>query len=129
MSTFGEKLREAREVKGLSQTDLAKLAQFQPSAISHFETGRRSPSFDNLRRLADALSVTIDYLLGRAEEPRSSGPLVEKLFRDIGRISEDDKRMLGEMAAILARKNEERLKGATASESSTDAPGGGGRGG
>ena len=40
----------------------------QASAISHFETGTRKPSFDNLRRLADALDVTTDYLLGRVKD-------------------------------------------------------------
>lgn len=36
----------------------------QPSAIAHFEAGRRKPSFDNVRSLSRALKVTADYLLG-----------------------------------------------------------------
>ena len=52
----------AREMRGLSQAELGKKAQLQPTAISHFETGGRAPSFDNLRRLADALNVSTDYL-------------------------------------------------------------------
>ncbi len=65
---FGERLRKVRESKGLNQAQLAEKSGLQPSAVSHFELGRRSPSFDNLKRLADALSVTIDYLLGRQHE-------------------------------------------------------------
>ena len=65
---FPERLRSAREKRGLSQGELAKRAGFQASAISHFETGSRKPSFDNLRRLADALEVTTDYLLGRVTD-------------------------------------------------------------
>jgi transcriptional regulator with XRE-family HTH domain len=34
----------------------------KPSAVSHFETGRRSPSLGNLIRLADALDVSLDVL-------------------------------------------------------------------
>src|SRR4051812_33811147 len=65
---FPERLKAARQTRELSQDGLAKLANLQPSAISHFETGTRKPSFDNLRRLADALDVTTDYLLGRVKE-------------------------------------------------------------
>ena len=62
---FPERLKIARTRRELSQEGLAKRANLQPSAISHFETGTRKPSFDNLRRLADALEVTTDFLLGR----------------------------------------------------------------
>ena len=87
---FGETLRKIREDKGLSQVELAEKAGFQPSAVSHFESGRRSPSFDNLKRLANALSVTIDFLLGREFDPRSAGPVVEQLFRNVEQMSAED---------------------------------------
>ena len=48
---FEDRLRRSREEKGLSQAELAQKTGFQPSAISHFESGRRSPSFDNLKKL------------------------------------------------------------------------------
>ena len=57
-AVFPERLRKAREYRGLSQGELATKAALQPSAISHFETGARKPSFDNLRLLADTLDVT-----------------------------------------------------------------------
>ena len=63
-STFGDRLREIRENRELSQSDLARAAGMQPSAIAHFEAGRRKPSFDNVRALATALQVSADYLLG-----------------------------------------------------------------
>ena len=65
---FPERLRGARELRELTQEALAARSGLQPSAISHFESGTRKPSFDNLRRLADALRVSTDYLLGRTKE-------------------------------------------------------------
>ena len=59
---FSEHLQQIRQSKGLSQTDLAKRTGLKPAAISHFETGQRKPSFGNLIKLADALSVSMDYL-------------------------------------------------------------------
>src|SRR5271166_1335048 len=65
---FPERLRTAREKRGFNQGDLAQRAGLQPSAISHFETGTRKPSFDNLRRLADARELTTHYLHSRVKE-------------------------------------------------------------
>lgn len=107
---FPDRLRAARELRKLSQSELAERAGFQPSAVSHFETGRRSPSFDNLKRLADALDVTTDYLLGRVDQPkgsprRAAGPVVDKLFRDAEKMSQDDLDTLAGFADMLAKKN------------------------
>lgn len=106
---FAKRLKEAREAKGLSQAKLAELAGFQPSAISHFETGGRSPSFDNLKRLADALEVSTDWLLGR-EVTHSSGPLFESLFRHAENVSEEDLGMLARMAERLAAKEKDKRR-------------------
>jgi transcriptional regulator with XRE-family HTH domain len=63
-AAFATRLREARERQGLNQAQLAQRADMQPSAIAHFEANRRKPSFENVRRLATALGVSSDYLLG-----------------------------------------------------------------
>lgn len=60
---FPKRLRWARDSRGYTQTDLAIQSGLRQSVISHFESGRRLPSFDNLRRLAVALNVSADYLL------------------------------------------------------------------
>ena len=105
---FSERLRRTREDKGLSQGDLAHKSGLQPSAISHFESGRRSPSFDNLKRLADALAVTIDYLMGRESTPKSAGPAAQQLFRNFEQLSAEDQDNLSTFADFLAKKNKDR---------------------
>lgn len=87
---FPERLRMARTTRKLSQEDLAKRANFQPSAISHFETGARKPSFDNLRRLADALEVTTDFLLGRVDEMEGTAD-ADRLHRHLSELSAADR--------------------------------------
>lgn len=64
---FAKRLTKARKIRGLSQGELAKKSGLKPAAISHFETGARKPSFDNLKKLSDSLDVTSDYLMGRTE--------------------------------------------------------------
>ena len=62
---FAAALQRHRTSRHLSQGDLAQRTGLQPSAISHFEKGRRSPSLSNLTKLADALGVSLDELAGR----------------------------------------------------------------
>ena len=101
---FPDNLKKIREIKGLSQTELAKRSGLQPSAVSHFETGRRAPSFDNLKRLADTLEVTTDFLIGREIDPTTSGPTLESIFRNAQEMEDDDRQKLAEFAEFLASK-------------------------
>ncbi len=101
---FPDNLKKIREIKGLSQTELAKRSGLQPSAVSHFETGRRAPSFDNLKRLADTLEVTTDFLIGREIDPTTSGPTLESIFRNAQEMADDDRQKLAEFAEFLASK-------------------------
>ena len=63
-NTFQQRLIEKRNERELNQSELARKAGLQPSAIAHFEAGRRKPSFANIRALAKALNTSADYLLG-----------------------------------------------------------------
>ena len=77
---FPDRLRNAREIRDLTQSELSTRSGLQPSAISHFEAGTRKPSFENLRRLATALEVTTDYLLGRVDDPISVGKTADSVW-------------------------------------------------
>jgi transcriptional regulator with XRE-family HTH domain len=102
---FPTRLREARELRRLSQAELASRAKLQASAVSHFETGTRRPSFDNLRRLADALGVSTDYLLGRSDSLTGAAATTDILYRDISRLSSDDREVAASLIAKLAERN------------------------
>jgi len=109
--SFGDRLRRIRESKGLNQGELAERTGLQPSAVSHFESGRRSPSFENLNRLADALSVSLDFLIGRMVEARPAGPMAQQLFRHFEQMSVEDQENLAKFAEMLARKHRDRQRG------------------
>ena len=101
---FAERLRTARDHRKLSQSDLAAKTGLLPSAISHFETGRRSPSFANLKALSDALRVTTDYLIGRSDSMEMSNAAAMKLLRHAQKMSDEDLERITQMAEVMARK-------------------------
>jgi len=101
---FSVRLKYAREeLRKISQGKLAELTGFKPAAISHFETGARKPSFDNLKRLADALEVTTDYLLGRVDNPEEIKE-ADQLYRDIKNLSSTDKEFAEKMIAEMVKR-------------------------
>lgn len=68
---FKERLRLCRENKGLSQTHMAELLKMTRQAYNHYETGNRVPTQDTLIEIANFFNVSVDYLLGRSDEPNS----------------------------------------------------------
>lgn len=101
---FSERLRKARELRDLTQAELAKKARLPVGAISHFEVGSRKPSFENLRRLADALGVTTDFLLGRVDEPRAVGSDLDTLYRHWSKLSSEDQEVASSLLESLAKR-------------------------
>lgn len=62
--SFGEKLKEARECRGLMKSELAKKSGIDASTISHLERDKsKCPNAYTVRELAIALNVSADYLL------------------------------------------------------------------
>ncbi len=66
---FRERLLLARRRAGMSQGELARRTAMYASDISKMERGRMLPTAPRLRRLAEALAVSADYLLGLIDDP------------------------------------------------------------
>ena len=60
---FGERLRSARKSSNLNQEQLGRLCGTTKQSISAWESGYEMPSVDKLRKLAECLHVSADYLL------------------------------------------------------------------
>jgi len=106
---FQQRLKKARELRGWNQAELGNKAGMPASSIAHFETGTRKPSFESLRRLANALEITTDYLLGRVDNP-DLAQAGDPLFRDIGNLSADDREIAKGFLELLARRNAKKDK-------------------
>jgi len=60
---IGQEIRRARKAIGLKQVELARKTNLKPSTICDFEAGRSKPSADSLKKIAEALGVSVDSLL------------------------------------------------------------------
>jgi transcriptional regulator with XRE-family HTH domain len=71
---MGDRLRQARQARGLSLRGLAEVLGVSPSLISQVETGRAKPSVNTLYALANELGISLDSLLFMDAEPPTPEP-------------------------------------------------------
>jgi len=65
LATFGERLKELRKKKHLTQEQLSKAFYLNKSSISRYENGTQTPENELLQSIADYFDVSLDYLMGR----------------------------------------------------------------
>ncbi len=61
---FGNRLKQIREEKGIKREDVATKIGTSAAIIGRYERGERTPSIDIAKNIAEALDVSLDYLVG-----------------------------------------------------------------
>lgn len=74
----GDRIKALREQNNMSQEELAKAIGVTRLSISNYERGTRTPDVIILNKLADTLSVTSDYLLGRSDAKKAENEDIAK---------------------------------------------------
>lgn len=66
---FGERLKQIRKEKNMTQVEVAKAVGIAKQTINSYEKGIKFPSLPVLTEIANCLDCSADYLLGRVESP------------------------------------------------------------
>jgi transcriptional regulator with XRE-family HTH domain len=66
---FSKRLSELRQLKGFSMYYIADKLNIKEPSVTYYFNGKGFPSAVNLIALADLFGVSIDYLVGRTDEP------------------------------------------------------------
>lgn len=61
---IGERLRELRKERNMSQQDVADILTISQQSIQCYEANKKEPSINTLKKLADIFDVSIEYLIG-----------------------------------------------------------------
>ena len=69
MANFAERMKQLRRQHGLTQTAMGEIIGTRQDSISTYERGLNYPEVKNLIILADYFGVSIDYLVGRTDNP------------------------------------------------------------
>jgi len=89
----GKIIASLRDKKGLSQTDLADQSDVSRVMIGKYERGDAVPSLDAAKRIADALEVSLDYLVGEGINSKLDKQALRRL-QDLELLEDDKKKML-----------------------------------
>lgn len=67
--TFAERIVQLKTERNLLQKDIASAIGLSLRAYQYYEKGQKEPTLSVLVRLADFFSVSLDYLVGRSDNP------------------------------------------------------------
>ena len=67
MQVFGERLKELRNLKGITQKQLAQLMNVSGNTIHSWERDKQEPSMSSLLFLSEYFEVSLDYLFGKSD--------------------------------------------------------------
>jgi transcriptional regulator with XRE-family HTH domain len=112
---LGERLKQLREQKNLTQQELADALNISRGTYAHYEINRREPDDATKLRIADFFAVTVDYLLGREIVTKDHpNPEIADLLRDHGikklqlmaNYTVEDVKRLVELGELLRNKKQ-----------------------
>lgn len=101
---FGDRLSEIRKKKKISQDDLAKKIGVHAPVIGRYERSEVKPSIEVAVKIAEALNVSLDYLVGSTDLILEKG--IVNRIQNIQKLSEEDKgHLFALMDAFLLKCN------------------------
>jgi len=87
---FADRLTFARKQKKIRQTDLGKMVGTSGDIIGKYERGENTPSIEVAAKIADALGVTLDYLIKDGEYEQIDEDTLKRL-KEVQKLSPEDK--------------------------------------
>lgn len=111
---IGERIKDLRAQKKLTQSDLAKMVGLTYIQIGRYETEKSNPSSDILQKLAQALDTTSDYIMNGASDEVISAQLTDKellnQFKAVEKLSQEDKHLIKTFIdAFLTKRQIQKL--------------------
>ncbi|GFN30738.1 helix-turn-helix transcriptional regulator [Paenibacillus xylaniclasticus] len=92
--TMGDRLRELRLKRNLSQEEVARQIGITRSAYSHYEINNRQPVYDTLIKLSAYFEVSIDYIIG-GETGKADSSITQdtvEIFRILSSMDQDKRK-------------------------------------
>jgi transcriptional regulator with XRE-family HTH domain len=95
-------ISQLRDKNGLSQSDLANKSQVSRVMIGKYERGEAIPSIDAAKKIADALGVSLDYLVGETSQTSFDKRTLERI-QELELLEESKKQTLYDLIDTYIR--------------------------
>ena len=105
--TFGKRLTEVRKLRKLSQDELGKKVEVHGAVIGRYERDEVKPSIEVAAKIADALEVSLDYLVGEGVNSKFDKSTLKRI-EEIQQLEEDKKKTLFDVIDTFIRESKGR---------------------
>ena len=106
MNTLGDNIMLLRKKKSLSQAALGKIIGTSGDVIGRYERGDISPSIDVVSKIAEALEVSIDYLVGKTKIKLDT-KIIQRI-EEIESLNQDAKNFVLRVLDMALREGKEK---------------------
>ncbi|MDG5817127.1 helix-turn-helix transcriptional regulator [Chitinispirillales bacterium ANBcel5] len=103
-SPLGQRLFDARKVRGITQQELANKLGITKRMVANYEGNSEGPSVERLEDIAKALNVTVSYLLGESTlktVKEDISPNIRKHIEVLKELPQKDQKKVLEYAELL----------------------------
>lgn len=107
---FADNLKQLRKEKGMTQTQFASEFNIATRTIAMWETGKRTPDTETLKKIARFFNVSIDFLLDNEKSPteESEEPEDEELIilnRNAKKLSPEQQKLLNDVVRQMLKED------------------------
>ncbi len=119
MATIGDRIREIREKRKMTQDQLAEAAKISKGFLSDVENNKRNISSQGLLRVANSLGASVEYLLrgeikeSKVQEPVVIPPELSRAAEELRLSYADTLELLDADRSIVARRSNRSLRNFT----------------
>jgi transcriptional regulator with XRE-family HTH domain len=112
--TLANRIQELRKQKGWSQTELAKKIGVSYTQMSRYEVKGVQPPANTLKKLADVLDTTVDYLVSGDKDEKVKASLKDaellQQFKAVEQFTDDDKTVIKKLIdAFIVKKQLQQM--------------------
>ncbi len=109
--TFGEKIKNARKAKKMTQENLAKIIGAKHNSVSDWENDKSKPDMDTIELLCGALDINPSYLMGTKSDEEYGNiignlmnePDILDMIDDYKKLEDNDKKAIRQIISSLIK--------------------------
>ena len=99
---FGKHLQSLRELNKYTQEQLAEIVGVEYQTISRIETGLYFTSYENLKKIAKALRISVKDLFDFMEEDQTKAEILKSISKDLKAFNINDLRIIRRMINLYS---------------------------
>jgi len=109
MTNLGTRIAHLRKQKDMSQTDLAKMVGVSCAQIGRYEIKGSQPPAEVLKKIAESLGTTIDYLINGDKDEKAQATLKDsellQQFKAVEQLNEKDKSTIKDIIDAFIKRS------------------------